>query len=53
MRPVALARVRPFAGFAFGWIHLQFSPEVIVYRSVDDEHPEDVVQVGTQIRLAL
>lgn len=42
-----------FAGFAFGWLHLQFSPEVIVYRSLDDEHPEDVVQVGTQIRVSL
>lgn len=42
-----------FAGLAFGWIHLQFSPEVIYYKSLDDEHPEEVIQFGTQIRLAL
>jgi len=42
-----------FAGLAFGWIHLQFSPEVIYYESLDDEHPEQIIQFGTQIRLSL
>jgi hypothetical protein len=42
-----------FAGIGVGWLHLQFSPEVIYYKSLDDEHPEEVVQFGTQIRLAL
>lgn len=42
-----------FAGFAFGWLHLQFSPEIIYYESLDAEHPEEVIQFGTQIRLAL
>jgi hypothetical protein len=42
-----------FVGLAFGWVHLQFSPEVIYYKSVDDEHAEEVVQFGTQIRLSL
>ena len=42
-----------FAGIAFGWIHLQFSPEVIYYESLDDEHPEQIIQFGTQIRLSL
>lgn len=41
-----------FAGIAFGWIHLQFSPEVIYYESLDDDHPEQIIQFGTQIRLA-
>lgn len=42
-----------FAGLAFGWVHLQFSPEVIYYESLDDEHPEQIIQFGTQIRLSL
>jgi hypothetical protein len=42
-----------FAGFAFGWLHLQFSPEVIYYQSLDADHPEEVIQFGSQIRLAL
>lgn len=42
-----------FAGLAFGWIHLQFSPEVIYYESLDEEHPEQILQFGTQIRLSL
>ena len=41
-----------FAGFAFGWLHLQISPEVIWYESRrhDGEH---VFQVGSQVRLSL
>ena len=41
-----------FAGFGIGWLHLQFSPEVLYYRSLRDDG-EEVVLVGMQIRLAL
>ena len=40
-----------FAGFAWGYHWLQISPEVGLYKSVDDG--EQIVQVGTQIRLSL
>src|SRR5207248_79395 len=37
-----------FVGFSFGWTHLQVSPEVIYYKSLDDG--ERVIQLGSQIR---
>lgn len=40
-----------FGGFSFGWTHLQISPEVIYYKSLDDG--ERVIQVGSQVRVAL
>ena len=40
-----------FAGFAFGTLHIQFSPEVVYYKSLDDD--ERVLQIGSQIRFAL
>lgn len=40
-----------FAGFGFGFLHVQVSPEVLFYQSLDDG--ERVLQVGSQIRFAL
>lgn len=41
-----------FLGFGFGWLHLQFSPEVLYYKSLRGDE-EEVVQIGTQVRIAL
>ena len=41
-----------FGGIGFGWLHLQVSPEVIYYKSLNDDG-EEIIQVGSQIRIAL
>lgn len=41
-----------FVGLGLGWLHLQFSPEVLYYKSMEDDG-EEVVQFGTQLRFAL
>lgn len=41
-----------FGGIGVGWLHLQLSPEVLCYRSLEGDG-EKVVQIGTQIRFAL
>ncbi len=40
-----------FLGLGFGFLHVQVSPEILYYQSLDDD--ERVFQVGSQIRFSL